>query len=175
MPTDFSTLTSRSHLERIEDAIVEALTHDTETGSFCPWHRVTDPETWLDIPPPYGRVVVVFSEDKFQLSMESEVTVTAEVGLAYEESRAILRPGEKGAHSFENAVLRVLREERNSHLGAGNGNLSVVDRLVSFLGTSYGQIRFPTVVDGEEQVYGLQVLGIGVEYAYTINAKRDPS
>lgn len=175
MPTNFAALTSRSHLEKIEDAVVEALSFDAETGSFCSWHRVTDPETWPDLPLPYGRIVAVFSEDKFQLSMESEVRITVEIGLAYEESRSVLLPGAKGAHSLENAVLRVLREERNSHLGAGNGNLSVVDRLVSFLGTSYGQIRFSQVVDGEEQVYGFQALAMGVEYAYTINARRDPS
>lgn len=164
----------RSQLERVEDAIVEALTFDAETSTFCKWHRVSSPAVWPDRPVPFGRVVVTFSEGQFALTMEEEIRVTAQIGVAYEELRDILAPGEQGIHSLENAILRVLREERNSHLGAGNGNNSVVERLSKFIGTDYGQIVFAGE-DEEEPAHGYEALLLGVEYFIRLDANRMPA
>lgn len=173
MTTDFNQLASRSHLERIEDAVVEALSFDQEMSSFCSWYRVTDPETWPDLPTPYGVVVTTFSEGKFQLTMEEEMKVTVQIGVAYDELRDVLSPGDKGIHSVENSILRVLRDPRNSHLGAGIGP-GIVDRLVSFLGTSYGAISFARGEEDEEETFGSAVMLLGVEYVYTIGPDREP-
>jgi hypothetical protein len=174
MPSRFDQLSSRSQLERIEDAIVEALMFDQETSSFCPWYRVSGPTVWPDRPLPFGRVVVTFSEGKFVLTMEEEIRVTAQIGVAYEELRDILVPGEKSIHSLQNAVLRVLREDRNSHLGAGNGNNSVVEKLDKFIGTDYYQILFGGEEE-EEPSRGYEAMNIGVEYTYRVNSARMPA
>lgn len=173
MTSRFDQLASRSQLERIEDAIVEALMFDQETSSFCPWYRVSSPAVWPDRPVPFGRVAVTFSEGKFVLSLEEEIRATAQIGVAYEELRDILSLGEKGIHSLQNAILRVLREERNSYLGAGNGNNSVA-RLDKFIGTDYYQILFGGEEE-EEPSHGYEVLNTSIEYVYTVNAARLPS
>lgn len=172
MTSRFDTLTTRSQLELIENAVVEALSFDQETSTFCNWFRVSSPSVWPDRPVPFGRVVSSFSEGEFKISMEEEIRATVVISLAYEELRDILNPGDKGVHSLENAVLRVLRDERNSHLGAGNGNNSVVDiGLKKFLGTSYDQILFAGE-DEDEPAHGYEALSIGVEYVYTLTANR---
>lgn len=173
MSTQFNTLT-RSQLERIEDAIVEALMFDAETSGFCKWHRVSGPAVWPDRPIPFGRVVATFSEGTFVLTMEEEIRATIQIGVAYEELRDILPPGAQGIHSLENAILRVLRDERNSNLGAGNGNNSVVERVSKFIGTDYYQILFAGEEE-EEPSHGYEAMNISVEYIYRVNAARMPA
>lgn len=173
MDTDFNLLTTRSNLEVIEDAIVEALLFDSETSSFCPWVRLAEPDTWPDIPPPYGAVTVSFAEGEFKLSLEEEIRANAEITLVYDEMRDIVDPGDKTIKSLVEAVLRVLGEERNSHLSAGIEPV-VVDRLSKFLGITYASIirSSGNVEEGEDEVISSSALIIGIEYIYTINRAR---
>lgn len=173
MDTDFNLLSTRSHLEVIEDAIVEALKFDQETSSFCPWVRLAEPDTWPDILPPFGAITVSFAEGEFKLSLEEEVRVNAEITLVYDETRDTVSPGDKTVKSLQEAVLRVLGEERNSHLGAGVGP-GIVDKLSKFLGTTYASIIRSSgeTEEGEDETISSSALITAVEYTYTANRAR---
>lgn len=160
--TDFSTFSSRSHSEKIEDAVVELLLADSEIQTFCNdrVYRIANPFAFPDRPLPYIVVMGPSEQRVFDLNREADVTLQVHIGVMYDEVRDVVGTGDQSVKSLMNKITSILISDpvfQTTSFG------QLVDRFDSIETVAYGQVEF---ADGSTSLY-LQMVA---QYKFIVDA-----